>query len=639
MKKLPVKILSFLCLAFIMNSCLNEDLLNKVESHEHNYKLETVSIDKVPFLNPVVEKFAKKNKSINKFARESSRFESFAHLILDLDKILVYYPNEGLVSYSIVIKNEIDKDSPYFFENLHVVEKGDSLQSFIYRWLPDNKDIPFDLKTFSGVVENYETDYTLKSMSIYQNGMMLDTSTPIPDGASSSYVNAECQNIIYCSCNFIPYNCFCFQCAAYVVLADCSTGGGGGTSSGSSGTGSSGTGNSGSGSGSGSGSNSGLGSSGNSNSLGLDPDSVVVVPNPLEYEEYEGFMYDNFLNPLETENSDLYYWLKNPYPMGAPEEIKNLIKDYVNSDNADLGFARDLALLAKEEANQQDAIKLVSLSVKTKMHGLDNSLDIDYLNQIDSDIDLDLSSLDAEKQDVFLLRLQIRYRILKTLNPSWNEATLIWETLKDVIHLGLDVVGLVPLLGEPADLINGVLYALEGDKLNSGLSFASALPIVGFGSAATKFGLRAKNYFNVATNIASKEVLIWKVTANLITFGDRAQLRKVLGLGSFASNGQHAHHLIPWDFCNSAIVQKAAKSGDAWHMNDIINGIPLPSTNHLTGHNLYNNKIGQKLTQLNAISNTPQEAYVNLVNFTNQVKTLIQNNPNMNLGQIANLIN
>lgn len=113
----------------------------------------------------------------------------------------------------------------------------------------------------------------------------------------------------------------------------------------------------------------------------------------------------------------------------------------------------------------------------------------------------------------------------------------------------------------------------------------------------------------------------------------------MLGLGSFASNGQHAHHLIPWEFCNSTIVQKAAKSGDAWHMNDFINGIPIPSTNHLTGHDIYNNKIGQKLTQLNAISNTPQEAYVNLVNFTNQVKTLIQNNPNMNLGQIANLIN
>lgn len=363
MKKLPFKILTFLFLAFIMNSCLNEDVLNKAESHVHNYKLETVSIDKVSFLNPVVEKFAKKNKSKNKFIRDSSKYESFAHLILDLDKILVYYPNEGLVSYSIVIKNEIDKDSPYFFENLHLVEKGDSLQSFIYRWLPDNKNIPFDLKTFSGVVENYETDYTLKSMSIYQNGIMLDTSTVIPDGASSSYVNADCQNITFCGCSGYQYYCFCTICS-WVVLAECTTSRGGGNSG--TGTGTSGSGSS--GSGGGPGSNTDTGSSSNQSTIGTADGLVLVVPVPLEYEEYEGFMFDNFLNSFLGVDDDLYYWLKNPAPMGASEEIKNLIKDYVNSENVDLDFAREISNLAKIETNQLDAAKLVRLSIITKNH-------------------------------------------------------------------------------------------------------------------------------------------------------------------------------------------------------------------------------------------------------------------------------
>ncbi|UPQ80072.1 AHH domain-containing protein [Flavobacterium azooxidireducens] len=343
--------------------------------------------------------------------------------------------------------------------------------------------------------------------------------------------------------------------------------------------------------------------------------------------------------PLSLDARQNDYLVDNPdveYQLGSYID-QNTINDVI--DPAAMAFAQELIDLARFEPNQADVPNLVSLSIITKNHGLDNSLNNDYINQIDPYVDLDLSSLSEENHELILIKLQVKYQVLKALNPTWSEGTLVWETLKEAIHMGLDVLGLVPLLGEPADLLNGVLYSLDGDTLNASLSFASALPIVGYGSTATKFGLKAKNYYNAATNIASKEVLVWKITSNIISFGDRAQLRNVLGLGSFASNGLHAHHLIPWDFRNWSIIQKAAKSGDAWHMNDIINGIPLPSTNHLTGHNLYNNKIGQKLTQLNAISNTPQEAYVNLVNFTNQVKTLIQNNPNMNLGQIANLIN
>ncbi|MBA4154282.1 hypothetical protein [Flavobacterium sp.] len=74
-------------------------------------------------------------------------------------------------------------------------------------------------------------------------------------------------------------------------------------------------------------------------------------------------------------------------------------------------------------------------------------------------------------------------------------------------------------------------------------------------------------------------------------------------------------------------------------MNDLINGLPLPTTNHLTGHDVYNVIVGQKLTDLNNISPTPSIAYQKLKEFADELKTLIQNNPNMNLGQIANLIN
>lgn len=49
-------------------------------------------------------------------------------------------------------------------------------------------------------------------------------------------------------------------------------------------------------------------------------------------------------------------------------------------------------------------------------------------------------------------------------------------------------------------------------------------------------------------------------------------------------------------------------------------------------------QIHLSFNQLNLISPTPQIAYQNLANLANEIKTIMQNNPNLNLGQIANLI-
>jgi hypothetical protein len=50
-------------------------------------------------------------------------------------------------------------------------------------------------------------------------------------------------------------------------------------------------------------------------------------------------------------------------------------------------------------------------------------------------------------------------------------------------HLVLDVVGLVPLVGEAADGINAAWYAVEGDYANAALSAAATIP--GLGVTAT----------------------------------------------------------------------------------------------------------------------------------------------------------
>ena len=55
-------------------------------------------------------------------------------------------------------------------------------------------------------------------------------------------------------------------------------------------------------------------------------------------------------------------------------------------------------------------------------------------------------------------------------------------------HAVLDVAGLVPVVGEVADLANAAWYAAEGDYANAALSAAGAIPFVGWGAAAVKGG-------------------------------------------------------------------------------------------------------------------------------------------------------
>ncbi|MEU8609253.1 DNRLRE domain-containing protein [Actinoplanes sp. NPDC048791] len=59
-------------------------------------------------------------------------------------------------------------------------------------------------------------------------------------------------------------------------------------------------------------------------------------------------------------------------------------------------------------------------------------------------------------------------------------------SLSDVGHAALDVAGLVPGVGEVADLANAAWYAAEGDYGNAALSAASAIPFAGYAASAAK---------------------------------------------------------------------------------------------------------------------------------------------------------
>ena len=86
-----------------------------------------------------------------------------------------------------------------------------------------------------------------------------------------------------------------------------------------------------------------------------------------------------------------------------------------------------------------------------------------------------------------------------------NQETNKPGMLSTLGHLALDVAGLIPGIGEPADLLNAAWYAKEGDYTNAALSAASAIPFAGYAATATKFGLKATDAVKTAST-ATKAV-------------------------------------------------------------------------------------------------------------------------------------
>ena len=60
------------------------------------------------------------------------------------------------------------------------------------------------------------------------------------------------------------------------------------------------------------------------------------------------------------------------------------------------------------------------------------------------------------------------------------------STWSGIGHGVLDVAGLIPFAGEPADAINALWYLAEGDQLNAALSTAALVPVWGTGVTAAK---------------------------------------------------------------------------------------------------------------------------------------------------------
>jgi len=79
----------------------------------------------------------------------------------------------------------------------------------------------------------------------------------------------------------------------------------------------------------------------------------------------------------------------------------------------------------------------------------------------------------------------------------------IGKIAQETGHNALDVIGVIPVIGEGADFINGVWYTVEGDALNASLCYASMIPVIGDAIfKGTKVVIKGIKSVGKATDIA-----------------------------------------------------------------------------------------------------------------------------------------
>ena len=68
------------------------------------------------------------------------------------------------------------------------------------------------------------------------------------------------------------------------------------------------------------------------------------------------------------------------------------------------------------------------------------------------------------------------------------------ESLLDALQIALDLVGFIPIYGEPVDFANSMISTLRGDYVDAALSMAALIPLAGIASTIAKWAQNAVAY-------------------------------------------------------------------------------------------------------------------------------------------------
>jgi hypothetical protein len=492
-------------------------------------------------------------------------------------------------SYTLQINN-FSKEAPYF-KFFVLTKKGAQEKAGFVKYIPAKLNPFLDVKHFTGVVEMYDINNNLYATTGFKNG--------IPNTQEKSNLQAKnCVNLI----RIIEHKC----------------------------------------------------SNGGDHAPGEYCDAGLI--NDAYYEVRVTVLCD----PKVSYTAPPDYFITNPVGGGGtgsdyiPQSISAFL-DILNDQQKEIAtnyvVLNDYLIQNNfSEESVNFAVKFINLCVEQPIFLDPNvpKLFFNLLNATDHlkkevDENFFAANIDFFNQDVqdeaainpdWLIQMAQAYLIeravIKYNHPNWSEFEIYYQALWNVRHTALDAFGLIPVVGEVADLANGVLYTIEGDLVNASLSYASTIPIYGWVATGTKYAMKS------VSTVGTKVLLTWKVLADgTVYFGAnstcRAQLRKVLGLAK--GSLMQAHHIIPLNLQTNPIIQKAAKAAEAFHMNEALNGIPLSTAVH-NGSHLEYDKIIKRYLDAVPTNATPKECYDAVETIINRVRIAIANNPNTPINQL-----
>jgi len=182
------------------------------------------------------------------------------------------------------------------------------------------------------------------------------------------------------------------------------------------------------------------------------------------------------------------------------------------------------------------------------------------------------------------------------LKKSMEQQKQVWDEKPWYAKWGhtiLDVLGLIPVVGEPADAVNAGWYAAEDDWVNAGLSSAALIPFVGAAFTGGKLLGRAGrlaellrmvdrlgNVIDPASPLAKTLLKGMKVEDGVYTFPNAADL-------SAALRGKHPN----MEFRSRELAFLTDEAGNVEQLKVFVDGTWVP---------VDSSKLGLRLSELKA---------------------------------------
>ncbi|SPL71756.1 PAAR-like domain-containing protein [Acinetobacter stercoris] len=195
-----------------------------------------------------------------------------------------------------------------------------------------------------------------------------------------------------------------------------------------------------------------------------------------------------------------------PYPVTAKLTDAQLVSTNVNANGHQV-LLHNKSYISKTLGDQAGVAKgIKSGTVGDRCYPIDKSssytINGKRIVRVDDTFSMNGSEGKGNTEGIVVKESAILPTITVTAKPEEEKSSWL-----DKLQLGLDIVGLIPGLGEIADGVNGAISLARGDYAGAALSFGAMIPFAGWGATAAKAGrnvLKATDKAADAAKVAKK---------------------------------------------------------------------------------------------------------------------------------------